>query len=413
MKKKEKKNNSLLKDSAIIFAASMIVNILNYVFQLYMGRALGPADYGILASLMSLMYIVSVPSATINVSITRFVSGFRGRKELGKAKYLFFRGMKKVTIFGVIGFAVIAMLSPYISSYLNIPNISPVVILGAIFFMSVLMPMGSGTLQGLQRFKRLGAVQVTNSLAKLAFGVALVWLGFGVNGALASIFLGGFFGLALTVFFLRDILKKESKRFDKNSIISYSYPVFTSLLLINIMSNIDIILVKHYFPGVQAGYYAAAALLGKIVLFASGAIAGVMFAKTAELKALGKPTKKLLYESLFYIFCISFAVVTVYFVAPYFVLSTLFGASYIEAVPLIGLFGLAMGFFALSGVLVQYNLAIKQTRFIWVLAAAALVEITMIFMFHDTLLTVLKILTVTTALVFSSLLILTRKEIIE
>jgi len=94
-------------------------------------------------------------------------------------------------------------------------------------------------------------------------------------------------------------------------------------------------------------------------------------------------------------------------------LSLLFGASYVGAVPLIGFFGLAMGFFALSNVLVQYNLAIKQTKFIWVLFAAALAEIIMIFIFHDTLLTVLKILTVTMAMVFSSLLILTKKEFVK
>jgi len=408
-----KKSNSLLRDSAIIFAASMISNVLNYAFQLYMGRALGPADYGIFASIVSLLYIVAVPASTISVSITRFVSGFMGKKELGKAKYLFFRGMKKVTIFGAVGFAIIAVLSPYISSYLNIPYISPVVILGLIFFMSVLTPLGNGTLQGLQRFKWLGAVQVTNSFVKLALGIALVSLGFGVSGALFSLVLAGIAGFALATLFLRDILKKKAQKFDKNSIISYSYPVFMSLLFINIMSNIDVVLVKHYFADVDAGHYAAAALIGKIVLFASGAITGVMFAKAAELKAKGMATRKILYESMLYIFSICFAVVSVYFIAPHFVLSLLFGASYIDAVPLIGLFGLAMGFFALSNALVQYNLALKNTKFIWVLFFAVIIEIAMISLFHDSLLTVVKILAGTMALVFSSMLIITRKEFIQ
>ncbi len=47
---KKEKSNSLLKDSAIIFAASMAANILNYVFQLYMGRALSPRGCAIFAS---------------------------------------------------------------------------------------------------------------------------------------------------------------------------------------------------------------------------------------------------------------------------------------------------------------------------------------------------------------------------
>ncbi|MFH1127401.1 MAG: oligosaccharide flippase family protein [archaeon] len=407
------KNDSLLRDSAVLFSAGIIVNILNYAFQLYMGRSLGPADYGIFASIVSLLYIVSVPAGTINISIARFVSGFLGRKELGKAKYLFFKGLGKVTIFGAAGFAAISIISPYIASFLNIPAISPVVILGLVFFMSMIGPVANGTLQGLQRFRKLGAVQVANASAKLILGIALVSIGFGVNGALGSLALAGFFGFGLSVYFLRDILKKESARFDKNRLISYSYPVFISLFLINVMSNIDVILVKHYFTEAQAGHYAAAALIGKLVLFASGAVTGVMFAKVAELKAIGKPAKKMLYESMFYIFAISFAAVTVYFVAPHFVLSLLFGSSYIPAVPLIGLFGLAMGFFALANVLVQYNLAVKEKKFIWILAVAAVAEVAMIIMFHDSLMTVLKILTVTMALIFSSLLIMAGKEIIE
>ncbi len=408
-----KKNNSLLRDSAIIFAASMIANVLNYAFQLYMGRALGPADYGVFASIVSLLYIVAVPATTINVSFARFVSGFRGKKEFGKVKYLFFRGAKKVFFMGLLGFCAIALASPFIASFLNIPQAMPVVILGLIFFMSMLTPIGNGTLQGLQRFKSLGAVMVTNSFVKLAFGIALVWLGFGVCGALFSLVLAGIAGFALAALSLRDILKKRAQKFDKNSIISYSGPVFISLFFISIMSNIDVVLVKHYFADIEAGHYAAAALIGKIVLFASAAITGVMFAKVAELKAKGMATRKILYESILYIFSICFAVVSVYFIAPHFVLSLLFGASYIGAVPLIGLFGLAMGFFALSDMLIQYNLAVKKMKFVWVLFFAVLIEVAMIGLFHDSLLTVVKILTGTMAFVFSSMLIITRKEFIQ
>lgn len=409
---KKLRSDSLLHDSAILFSASVIVNILNYAFQLYMGRALGPLDYGIFASVMSLLYIVAVPASTIDISIAKFVSSFKGKKEFRRVKHLFSIGLKKVIFLGLLGFSIITLISPQVSSFLNIDSTYPIVILGMIFLISLIGPVGSGTLLGLQRFKNLGTVQIFNSFIKLGIGIGLVSLGFGVNGALLSLFLSGIIGFGLIVFLLRDILKQKDEGFDGHSIMSYSFPVFTALLLVSVMSNIDIVLVKHYFPGIEAGHYAAAALLGKVVLFASSAITGVMFAKVAELKAIGKPTAKLLYESMFYVFSISFAVITTYFVAPTFVLNTLFGSSYNSAVPLIGFFGLAMGFFALSCVLIQYNLAIKETKFIYMLSTAVLIEIIMISSFHDSLLTVVKILTGTMAFMFSSMLIITKKEII-
>lgn len=409
---KRVKNDTLLRDSAVIFAASMIVNVLNYVFQLYIGRALGPADYGVFAAVSSLLYIVSVPSAAISTSVTKFVARFFGRKETGKIKFLFFRGMKKTLMLGVVGFLVICLVSAPISSFLNIVPVSPVIILGLIFFVSIVSPVPSGTLSGIQRFRELGAVHVGSALIKLALGVALVWAGLGVDGALLAVFLGSAAGFGLSVIFIRDILKADGVRFDKNGIMSYSFPVFFSLLLINVMGNIDVVLVKHYFPEAAAGHYAAAALLAKIVFFASGAVTGVMFAKVAESDASSVKTRKMLYDSMLYVGAISFAAVVVYFVAPYFVVSMLFGAGYSEAVPLVGLFGLAMGFFALTSVLVNYNLAVRKTKFMYMLALAALVEIAMIALFHDSLLTVVKIITVAMALVFSAMLLFTKEDIL-
>jgi len=405
-------NKPLLRDSIVILSASMAVNILNYLFQLYMGRSLGPADYSIFASVVSLLYIVSVPSSTINTSVVKFVSGFMGRKEFGKVKALLCRGLKYTVFFAALGFAAISIFSSHIASFLNIPYTSPIIILGLIFSISIITPLGSGTLQGLQRFTRLGASNVAGTFAKFIIGIALVSLGFGVDGALISLFFGSIISIVLFAWFLRDIFKKKLESFDRNSIISYSMPVFLSLFLISVLGNIDIILVKHYFTGVEAGYYAAAALIGKIVLFSSGAMCGVMFAKVAEMKALGKPTKGILHESMFYIFCICSVAVTCYYIAPTFVLTLLFGAAYLPAVPLVGIFGLAMAFFALSAVLVYYNLALKNTSFIPVLFIVLIIEVSMIIFFHGTLLSVVKILAGTMVVVFSSMLMLTKGEFI-
>ncbi len=42
----------LISGSTVIFVGSMVANIINYIFNLVMGRLLLPADYGILISLI-------------------------------------------------------------------------------------------------------------------------------------------------------------------------------------------------------------------------------------------------------------------------------------------------------------------------------------------------------------------------
>ena len=52
--------NPLLLGSTLMIGGSMGVNVINYVYHLVMGRLLGTADYGVVASIFSLLYVVSI-----------------------------------------------------------------------------------------------------------------------------------------------------------------------------------------------------------------------------------------------------------------------------------------------------------------------------------------------------------------
>jgi O-antigen/teichoic acid export membrane protein len=172
--------------------------------------------------------------------------------------------------------------------------------------------------------------------------------------------------------------------------------------------NLDVILVKHYFDAFQAGYYVAASLLGKVLFFASIAISMVMFSKLSELYALKKPTRHLLYKSMFLVFLCSAIITFVYFVFPKFIIDLFFGAEYYAVMGLIGLFGIIMTLFSLSYLIVFYFLGIHKTRFIYVLVFFNVLQIILLILYHSSLLQVLYILLGTITFLFLSLLFLLR-----
>lgn len=47
------------------------------------------------------------------------------------------------------------------------------------------------------------------------------------------------------------------------NVIKYIIPSFLAVLCFTVMTNIDMILVKHYFSGYEAGIYATSAMFGK------------------------------------------------------------------------------------------------------------------------------------------------------
>ena len=150
-------------------------------------------------------------------------------------------------------------------------------------------------------------------------------------------------------------------------------------------------------------------MLAKIIWFVSGALVIVMFPKIADLYEKKKDTSSLLKNSLFYTFLISFSVILVYFIAPTFVSKLLYGPEY-EISGLIGLFALALAFFALNNVLVYYNLAIKKSRFVIFLMLVLFLEIVSIVLFHNTLIEVVKVVLISNIALFAYLMFYTRKE---
>ncbi|RLF57735.1 MAG: capsular biosynthesis protein, partial [Thermoplasmata archaeon] len=141
-------DREFLQDAGIMFIASIVAGICNYLYQIYMGRALGVEEYGIFGSLFALSYIIFVVSGTIQTSCARFVSKFVGEGKEGNISYLLHGLLKRMFIFGIIVFVLFILSSGLISSFLKIESVLPVVIVGGFLFLSILLPVNLGALQG-------------------------------------------------------------------------------------------------------------------------------------------------------------------------------------------------------------------------------------------------------------------------
>lgn len=268
----------------------------------------------------------------------------------------------------------------------------------------------NGVLRGLQKFYWIGVSNIITSFSKLVFGILLVTLGFGVGGALNSLNIAFVFAILIPLIPTWFIFKYKKGSINHIDLFKYSVPVLLAAISLILITNFDLILVKHYFSSLEAGFYTAASMLAKIIWFISIALVTVMFPKIADLHAKKKDSSILLKNSLLYTFLISFSVVLVYFVAPTFVSKLLYGPEY-EISNLIGLFALALGFFALNNVLVYYNLAVKRTRFVIFLMLVLLLEIVSIVLFHNTLIEVVKVVLISNFVLLAYLMFYTRKEL--
>src|SRR3989344_8506136 len=107
------KNKNLIKDNLSLFNTMFLAYIINYFFHFYVGRTLGPEDYGVFGVLLSIVYIVVMPLMAIQTTISKYVAELNIKNEKEKLSYLFSKSFKKIGIFGIIISFIFLILSPF------------------------------------------------------------------------------------------------------------------------------------------------------------------------------------------------------------------------------------------------------------------------------------------------------------
>ncbi len=381
-----KKEDSLIRDSFILFIATMFANLAAFFYHFYMGRVLGPADYGILGAILSIAYIVSVPSIVIQTTLTKFIADLKAKKKDKDINLLYKTALSKFFLFSILIFVLFLSLSHFLAGFLKIDTLTLIVFSPVLIF-AFLLPVTRGLLQGKQEFKKLGFNLFLEAFSKLVLGILLVYMGFHIYGAIAGIVLS--FTVAFFYLHLGNIKIKTENKFEMSNIYKFGIPVLLSLLILTLFYTIDVFLVKHYFSELEAGYYAAISLIGKIVFFASAAISTVMFPKVAELYARKKPTIQILYKSMFFVSIIGVFIIACYLLFPKLIVSILLGNAFIEIASYLWMFGIVMLFFSLTYLLVFYNLSVNRKSFLPYLLFVLIVEIVVIFFYHVSLKTII------------------------
>jgi len=385
--------------------------IINYVFHFYVGRTLGPEDYGVFGVLLSIIYIIVMPLMAIQTTLSRYVTELNVKNEKEKLAYLFSKSLKKIGTFGLIISILFIVMSPLLSSFLKIEIISPLIILGSSILFAFLVPVVRGFLQGVQNFKILGLTFIIESFSKIFFGIPLVFLGLGVNGAIAGFALSFFLPLIVLLYFVKNLFKERKMKFDTSGVYKYSFPVLIMLLALTGLYTWDVVLVKRFFDPIEAGQYAALSLFGKIIFFATLSISMVMFPKILELNSQNKESLPLLFKSIIITLFLGGTASFIYFLIPKFIVAMLFGEEYLIISKLLWIFGIIMTIFSICYLISYYNMALHKTKFIYLLIFFNLAEILLITFFHNSINQILITLIIVMVLLFLSLIVYSLKNV--
>ncbi len=393
--------NSFFTDSAVMVVGYNLASGLSYLYHLIIGRLLGPADYSDLAALFSLIALIGILPTSLNLVIAKYISKSTNKKEI---IYLIEWFNKRIYFTSFIVFAGILLLSPFISSFLNIKNYLIIWLTGALFIFSFPTLLNYAILQGLLKFKELVICNLAANFTKILFGILLILIGFASNGAFVGLLISGWLTWLLSRYYLRRYkpLSKTGSP-DITNILSYAVPILVQSIALTSIYSSDVVLVKHFFNPHQAGIYASLSTLGRIVYFAVFPVTAVMFPMVSKRFSLGQDYFKIFFSSFILSSLMAGFILVIYLLLPSLSINILYGKLYLEGAELLFRFGLFMTLFTLSTVFINFHLSIGDTRVVFLPVLAAIGQIIGIWIYHQSLYQVILVSLITNSLLLISL----------
>jgi len=376
--------DEFVKSSFILFLAMNFFAFLNYFFHFVSARLLEPVNYGILATLMSIVYIFNVPNEIIQTIVSRYSTKFNLKKDDGKIKDLLIKSIKIFSIIGSLCFLIFVIFSPMIGDFLSIDK-KLLMLTGVTIIAYFLVPITRGVLQGTKKFNSLGITYLSEGFIKVGLVVLLILIGWSVYGAMSAIILSILISFAFSFIFLKKILKIRRKKERIKGIYSYSFPVLISISSLMIILGMDIILAKRFFQEEIVGQYAVISMLSRIIFFGTWPITKAVFPLMSEKFDEKKDSRGVLRKSFFITLLISLCILLLYFLIPKTTITILFGRQYISVANLLIYCSIATTLLSLTNIFVLYNLSINREKRNYFIIFFVLSQIVLLFLFHSTL----------------------------
>lgn len=369
----------------IFMLSVLLVNGGNYLYNLVLGRVLGPEKFADAAILITFLLVLSFVAMTFQLVTAKFSVVF----EESVFKAFISNTFRNALLTGIALGATIIIFATDLQAFFKTTSSTMFVIFGLGVPFYFLMSVNRGVFQGRKELKSLSITYQTEMISRLAITFLLLAFLQVLDTSLViaiGIFCSFIFGLfpfknkqflQLKLIALPTVEKKLVKNF-------FIITAFYELTQI-IINNSDILLVKHYFDAHQAGLYASLALIGRVVYFIAWMFVMLLLPSVIQLKKEGKSTLPILVKYLGYIAFVATTIVVGCYLFPETVIQLLFGNEYLVIAPLLWKYALATGIFAISNIFAYYYLSLDKYVPVVLSGLFGMLQIVLIVFFHESL----------------------------
>ncbi len=364
-----------LRGAVLVGVGLAIGQAMAYLLSLIAARSLGPDGYGVFGSMLALLMVGGVLALGIQAA---------GAKRVVLAP----GGQRPAVGSGIVRWSLVAALAIGIATIVVSPALSWLLHLDGPWFIVLvaanLAPLtisGSllGVAQGREAYARLAAIYAIVGIGRAVGGILAVVVTESIMWALVGMAIGTWMAVAVGWFFSKPLVELPGKK-----LAGFRIEVFHAthaLLALFVLTNLDVLLARHFLPAEQAGLYAAGAVVTKVAFWLPQFVATIAYPRLADHRRAATLTKGALAVVII-------GVASVGFVAlfPNFVVTFIGGAAYEALASEIWIFAAIGATFALAQFLLYSQIAASKKAAIAVLWIATLALVVLVIAFHASVL---------------------------
>ncbi|HWV86407.1 MAG TPA: hypothetical protein VNZ62_13245 [Capillimicrobium sp.] len=376
----------------VLYATTSYVGItligyaLFYVAASVAGRALGPADFGIVGAMLNMVALLVIPAYSLQLVVARQVAHLEVRGRDAGVRLMRAR-LWTATVAGTAALVPLLAVTALLAGQMDLDSPLPALLTIVGLVPYLIVGVLRGALHGEGRYRDLGVTTVLEGAGRFATCVAAAAVGAGVTLFVLAPMLGAILAIAGAVVMLRASHAPPSPPTDETleaaeGPADWRTPLWYAAFAV--MTNVDVLLGRAILGDHEAGELAAAALYGRIPIVVALAVGAVVLAETSRARSTGQDRLALLLAPLGALTLVLGAISVVGYAVPPLIASVLVGPEYPGAEELFGPYGLAMLAFGILVVLSKRELAEGGTVLPVACGVAAPIQIVATVLLADT-----------------------------
>ena len=373
----------IVKGSTILLISTGVVAATNLLYNILIARMLGAEGFGNASALYTLLMLLAAVTLSFQIVTSKFIA--RSTETSVRAE-IYARMSRRAWQAGVGIGLLVAAGGTYLKSYFNLPAQHDLLLLAIATAVYVPLGVRRGKMQGCYDFRRIAINVVVEVVVKLGGALLFLYLGMGVTGVMTAVLLS-----IVAAYFVGDPGAEYRATRGRVKVASFDEGVQAMLYFIGqvILSNLDILLVKHFFPLVEAGIYAAVALVGRVVFMLSWSVVSSMFPVSASHKHR-RGERSVLYTGLLLVGTVTSIFIAAVALVPASLWTLVLGARFLPGTAvafssLLTQYAVMTGIYSIAVVIMMYEISRRISTAAWVQLGASVLLSGAIWRYHDSL----------------------------